>query len=345
MDARSAGLFAAALGFVFMPRTLTEPRRISAAPGPIDDILPHGAYTDSVQRRSSPSGAACRRPAQRAFFEVGMTIRELWRRVRGQQAHPGSRFCLTLAVGCLLAALGLVAAWGLGWWLPTLPAAGNAGRPFRMYVRDESIVMMLLAAGIAWLWAIWLIWSPIAGNRAALAGVLIPAGLFTAAPFVAFTADSFFVPGRIVGTIGAVAVFIACLLSLPFISRVYAGVAAAAAPSRARSIIFASLVSAGLIVAFGAAGLLAERLVRNEEELIITAVLLVGGGLLLWVWIRQIELGGARPLIARDGTLNVNCPECGYSLIGLSELRCPECGTRFVLDELIRAQNYQRPES
>lgn len=38
--------------------------------------------------------------------------------------------------------------------------------------------------------------------------------------------------------------------------------------------------------------------------------------------------------------MRVHCPQCGCSLIGLTELRCPECGARFTIDKLIGAQGY-----
>ena len=49
---------------------------------------------------------------------------------------------------------------------------------------------------------------------------------------------------------------------------------------------------------------------------------------------------GGRPVVGRDNLVRVKCPECGYSLIGLRDLRCPECGATFTIDELIRAQHY-----
>ena len=47
-----------------------------------------------------------------------------------------------------------------------------------------------------------------------------------------------------------------------------------------------------------------------------------------------------RPLETQEGHVNVNCPTCGYSLVGLYEPRCPECGARFTIDELIRRQDF-----
>ena len=45
-------------------------------------------------------------------------------------------------------------------------------------------------------------------------------------------------------------------------------------------------------------------------------------------------------IIIIEGRINLNCPDCGYVMVGLSESRCPECGARFTLDELVRRQDY-----
>ncbi len=49
---------------------------------------------------------------------------------------------------------------------------------------------------------------------------------------------------------------------------------------------------------------------------------------------------GGRYLRGKAGMVVVNCPQCGYSLVGLKSCRCPECGLAFTLDELIDAQDY-----
>ena len=99
-------------------------------------------------------------------------------------------------------------------------------------------------------------------------------------------------------------------------------------------------------VAIGAAVLglsftVARVLHVQEPEYPVGALLFVGLGGILLVWlpllVRRLR---HRPLTDPENNIRVNCPQCGYSLVGLRELRCPECGTRFTLDELIRAQNY-----
>ncbi|MHC5004079.1 MAG: hypothetical protein ACYTJ0_13255 [Planctomycetota bacterium] len=49
---------------------------------------------------------------------------------------------------------------------------------------------------------------------------------------------------------------------------------------------------------------------------------------------------GGRPIEDLSGTVRVDCPGCGYSLVGLDSCHCPECGHRCTVDELIRAQDY-----
>ena len=84
-----------------------------------------------------------------------------------------------------------------------------------------------------------------------------------------------------------------------------------------------------------------EEAVRRDVELLIAGCILCGiAGTLLRIavlWHRQHR---GKALMRSDGQVNVNCPECGYAMVGLSESRCPECGARYTLDELIRRQEY-----
>jgi len=86
---------------------------------------------------------------------------------------------------------------------------------------------------------------------------------------------------------------------------------------------------------------LIDRFVRREEEYLIAALWLVAGAAVVWLWMGYVERWRAgRPVVTEEGTVNVVCPDCGYSMVGLRELRCPECGAAFALDEIIRLQNY-----
>jgi uncharacterized C2H2 Zn-finger protein len=87
--------------------------------------------------------------------------------------------------------------------------------------------------------------------------------------------------------------------------------------------------------------------VPGDKGYLEAVILMAGGGLLLTSWlgvIEQVQQRRFKPLLDADGQVNVRCPGCGYSLIGLRELRCPECGMQFTIDELIRAQRYESPK-
>lgn len=96
-----------------------------------------------------------------------------------------------------------------------------------------------------------------------------------------------------------------------------------------------------IVAAIGAGVAIDELLNRRDEEMLIAAVFLLGGAVIILVWLPTTQrLVRGRPVVGPDDLVLVNCPQCGYSLIGLRDLRCPECGTEFTIDELIRAQDY-----
>lgn len=68
--------------------------------------------------------------------------------------------------------------------------------------------------------------------------------------------------------------------------------------------------------------------------------------IVMFLWLSTLHrLFKRRPVLDRDNHVDVRCPTCDYSLVGLRDLRCPECGTRFTIDELIRAQHYSSSAS
>ncbi|MCZ6836758.1 MAG: hypothetical protein O7G85_13365 [Planctomycetota bacterium] len=80
----------------------------------------------------------------------------------------------------------------------------------------------------------------------------------------------------------------------------------------------------------------------QSEEFFIASILALGLGLTLFLLMTLgYRRGGGKALALRDGIIDVTCPECGYSLVGLSECICPECGLAMTIDELIRRQNYR----
>ncbi len=90
-----------------------------------------------------------------------------------------------------------------------------------------------------------------------------------------------------------------------------------------------------------------DRAAANEEIWIAAIILFAGGGTFLVVARGYARYRAGRPVLTSEGVVNVTCPRCGYSLVGLSESRCPECGAKFTLDELIREQRFAgaRPQA
>lgn len=105
------------------------------------------------------------------------------------------------------------------------------------------------------------------------------------------------------------------------------------------------LLTIGIGIAASLAGLMIDVFVRRDDETVIGAMFLIFGAFALLAWLPAIvRLQRGKPVIDADNQVDVHCPNCGYSLIGLRDLRCPECGTRFTIDELIRAQDYSLPD-
>ena len=96
-----------------------------------------------------------------------------------------------------------------------------------------------------------------------------------------------------------------------------------------------------IVAAIAGSAAIDELLNRRDEEMLILAVVLLGTAIVILVWLPTAQrLLRGRPVVGPDDLVLVSCPRCGYSLIGLRNLRCPECGTEFTIDELIRAQDY-----
>ncbi len=102
-----------------------------------------------------------------------------------------------------------------------------------------------------------------------------------------------------------------------------------------------AILSAAIAIAAVLLGIVLESMIRWGEEMIIAGELLLAGAIVVLVWLRAIhDLRPHQPVVSASGTVNVHCPSCQYSLVGLTELRCPECGRRFTIDELIALQGY-----
>lgn len=100
-----------------------------------------------------------------------------------------------------------------------------------------------------------------------------------------------------------------------------------------------------LAVALGAAAMMPiiDWAVVNEEEILMTAIGLAAGAVILLIWIPYVRGASTRKQITdSDGVVQISCPDCGYSMVGLREARCPECGSAFTLDELILSQPFAK---
>lgn len=81
-------------------------------------------------------------------------------------------------------------------------------------------------------------------------------------------------------------------------------------------------------------------LVDRADYFIAGVLLLAAAVSILLIITATYRSRGGKALRTADGTVRVNCGQCGYSLIGLETCRCPECGWTFTLDELVDAQDY-----
>jgi len=89
-----------------------------------------------------------------------------------------------------------------------------------------------------------------------------------------------------------------------------------------------------------------ERQRWDDTEYAVAGLTLVGCGVALLFWLPAVlALGRGRPVAGRGGRVDVRCPGCAYSMVGLREAACPECGRAGTIDELIAAQDYEAHRS
>lgn len=82
--------------------------------------------------------------------------------------------------------------------------------------------------------------------------------------------------------------------------------------------------------------------VMGSADFYISSILALATGATVFVlFTLGYRRGGGKALALRDGVIDVHCPVCEYSLVGLSQCVCPECGSEFTIDEIIRKQNYR----
>jgi len=83
-----------------------------------------------------------------------------------------------------------------------------------------------------------------------------------------------------------------------------------------------------------------------REDLLIMACVFLGlCSSILLVTRNLYRYARGQPVETPEGIVNIHCPECGYSMVGLHECRCPECGEHYTVDQLIRRQHYEDPSA
>lgn len=86
-----------------------------------------------------------------------------------------------------------------------------------------------------------------------------------------------------------------------------------------------------------------ERRRWDDTEFVVVGLSLVGGGVAMLFWLPTVfTLERGRPVRGAGGRVDVRCPDCAYSMVGLREAICPECGRSCTIDELIAAQDYEK---
>ena len=79
----------------------------------------------------------------------------------------------------------------------------------------------------------------------------------------------------------------------------------------------------------------------RQSDFLIASLVVFGIGVTLAViaTVTYRSIGG-NAVRDQAGSVQVRCPRCGYSMIGLETCQCPECGHRCTIDALIAEQDY-----
>ncbi len=103
----------------------------------------------------------------------------------------------------------------------------------------------------------------------------------------------------------------------------------------------AGFVTIAIGMAVASIGVLIEESYSGDSEVAFTGLMLLGLGGVMMTWLWAIRRGRqGRRRVDEHGKLNVACPTCGYSMVGLREAKCPECGSDYALDELLALQRF-----
>lgn len=109
-----------------------------------------------------------------------------------------------------------------------------------------------------------------------------------------------------------------------------------------RSLVAPAIGTIALAILVGLSAFVIDEMIRGRDsDFLIAAIVFAGFAALILIWLPAIHRRiRGRPVVGEDNRVMVQCPSCGYSMIGLYESRCPECGEQSTIDALIRAQNY-----
>ncbi|MHC5024232.1 MAG: hypothetical protein ACYTGG_10035 [Planctomycetota bacterium] len=109
---------------------------------------------------------------------------------------------------------------------------------------------------------------------------------------------------------------------------------------RARRVILSCIGVVGVWAVAIPLCVLIEEMFSREDLLIASCIVVAIAASILIVTISAYRGIEGRAIQDDAGRVNVNCPRCGYSMVGLESCQCPECGMHYTLDQLIRAQEY-----
>ena len=109
---------------------------------------------------------------------------------------------------------------------------------------------------------------------------------------------------------------------------------------RARRVILSAIGVLGVWMVTIPLCVLIDEVFAREEMLIGGCIVAAVAASILIIAISTYRGIEGRAVQDDAGRVNVNCPRCGYSMVGLETCLCPECGGKYTLDQLIRAQEY-----
>ena len=108
-----------------------------------------------------------------------------------------------------------------------------------------------------------------------------------------------------------------------------------------RAVLLTAAVTIGLWLIVGGLSILVANVLRSGEVLA-TSFFFAGAGATVMLWLTMWRrFSGGKSLRTVEGEIDVRCPTCDYSMVGLSTTECPECGQHLTIDQLIAKQNYE----